>query len=314
MEQKYEKWPGYSYNLPENHPVVSLMYLVLLMIVGTTLLSVISIFFGLSLYGADILSRLDDIMAGNDPAGVNFLKIIQTSSSVGMFVLPPLLLAYIERRRTRYFNFKPLKRPLLWIFTILIILAASPMLELVGKINEKMQLPVFLDGLEKWMKAKELELEKVTKVLLTTKSYGGLFFNLFMIAVVPAIGEELVFRGVLQNALTRWTKNVPLAIWLTAIIFSAIHVQFYGFLPRMLLGALFGYLLLWSGSIWLPMLAHFINNGSVVVYAFILLHQGKSLDKLDDMPVNWYYYPVSAVVVCYLLFRFWKECGKLKDG
>lgn len=307
MAQNYENRLEYSYKLPENHPVVSLIYLLLLMLGGALSFTLIGFVLGIGLYGTDLLKNMDLVLSGNEPGGADFLKIIQTSSSLGMFVLPPLLLALIEKRRTRYFNFKPVQQPLVWIFTILVVLAASPLLEYVVVINEKMQLPHALAGLESWMKSKELELEKITRLLLATTSYGGLLFNLLMIAVIPAIGEEFVFRGAGQRIFTRWTGNAHIAIWLTAIIFSAIHLQFYGFLPRMLLGALFGYLLFWSGSIWLPVVAHFINNASVVVYTFILQRQGKPVDNLEltDNP-SWYLVLLSIVVTGYLLYRFWQ--------
>ena len=91
-----------------------------------------------------------------------------------------------------------------------------------------------------------------------------------MVAVLPAIGEELLFRGIVQRMFVRITKNIHWGIWISAILFSAMHMQFYGFIPRMLLGALFGYLLVWSGSMWLPILGHFLNNGIAVVATFLI--------------------------------------------
>src|SRR5690606_2422366 len=119
-----------------------------------------------------------------------------------------------------------------------------------------------------WMKVQELQMEKITEKILQVTSFSGLLLNLLVIAIIPAIGEELLFRGCLQPVFHRWTKNIHIAIWITAIIFSAIHVQFYGFIPRMLMGAVFGYMLYWGRSIWLPIIAHFINNATAVIYTF----------------------------------------------
>jgi membrane protease YdiL (CAAX protease family) len=120
------------------------------------------------------------------------------------------------------------------------------------------------------MKNAEENAEMLTKAFLKVDSVGGLFFNLFMVALLPAVGEELLFRGVIQRILTRWTRSYHWGIWIAAILFSALHMQFYGFVPRMLLGVLFGYLLVWSGSMWLPVLAHFINNAiAVIAYYFV---------------------------------------------
>jgi len=99
-------------------------------------------------------------------------------------------------------------------------------------------------------------------------------FNLFMIALIPALGEEFLFRGVLQRIFGEWFKNPHLAVWLAAILFSLAHYQFLGFMPRIILGALFGYIFLWTGNIWMPILAHFVNNTVGVIY-YYLFSQGK---------------------------------------
>ncbi|TAF81977.1 MAG: CPBP family intramembrane metalloprotease, partial [Sphingobacteriales bacterium] len=122
---------------------------------------------------------------------------------------------------------------------------------------------------------------------------------LLMIAILPAIGEELFFRGTIQNIFTALFKNPHVAVWLTAILFSAIHLQFYGFLPRMFLGALFGYLFIWGKSIWLPILGHFLNNGFAVIMAFRLQQEGKSISELDNaFSPSWY------AILCSIVFTF----------
>ena len=100
-------------------------------------------------------------------------------------------------------------------------------------------------------------------------------------AILPAVAEELTFRGVLMNLLEAKGKRVYLAIWVTAIIFSAIHMQFYGFVPRMLMGALFGYMLVWTGSLWIPILMHLTNNAMAVLLYFVSLRAGWNMDKMD---------------------------------
>src|SRR5690606_27732574 len=118
---------------------------------------------------------------------------------------------------------------------------------------------------------------------------------------------EFLFRGCVQGILMRWFKNPHTAIWVTAIIFSAIHLQFYGFLPRMLLGALFGYLLFWGKSIWLPVLAHFLNNAFATISAFYLKRQGKSLDELNfSEEIPDYLYLISFIVTAVLLYQYYR--------
>ena len=105
--------------------------------------------------------------------------------------------------------------------------------------------------------------------MLQVDTIWGLLANLVVIALIPAIGEELTFRGVLQQFLTKRCKNAHVAVWLSAFIFSFIHFQFYGFLPRMFLGLLLGYMFYYSGSLWTSILMHFVNNGVAVVVAFL---------------------------------------------
>ena len=99
---------------------------------------------------------------------------------------------------------------------------------------------------------------------------GDLVVNLIIVALLAAVGEELLFRGSMQNIFLEWTKNKHAAVWITAVLFSALHAQFYGFLPRMLLGVVLGYLYIWSGSLWLSMLFHFLNNGLAVLFSYLI--------------------------------------------
>ena len=171
-----------------------------------------------------------------------------------------------------------------------------------------MVLPESLKGLEIWMRQKEDEAMTLTKQLLIMKGYTDFAINLLMIAIIPAIGEELLFRGGIQQIFGKWFGNPHIAIWLAAIIFSAIHVQFYGFIPRMFLGALFGYLLFWGKSLWYPIIGHFINNGSAVIMAFIYQQNGKSIEeieKTDNFPA--YGYLFSALFTLVLLYNFYQK-------
>jgi uncharacterized protein len=194
------------------------------------------------------------------------------------------------------------------------MVAGTPVLELVVEANKAMKLPGFLREVEVWMLAKENQMEILTKQLLVMKNPGDLMINLLMIAVLPAISEELFFRGCVQRLFTKWIKNYHAGIWIAAIIFSAIHIQFYGFFPRMLLGALFGYLLVWSGNIWYPIIAHFVNNGSTVIVAYVYQQQGKSLDDLDAATqVNWPVYLFSAIILTGVLLFFRQSALKLQE-
>jgi membrane protease YdiL (CAAX protease family) len=173
-----------------------------------------------------------------------------------------------------------------------------------------MHLPAFLNDLEKWMRQQEDQLATLTQRFLYMPSAVDLAINLLMIALIPAIGEELLFRGCLQPIFGRLAKNAHVGIWLAAIVFSAIHLQFYGFIPRMLLGALFGYLYYYGNSLWYPILGHFLNNGSAVVAVFIYQQNGLSVAEAmkQDGAGRFHLIGVvlSAAISIFLLYKFYQ--------
>jgi len=136
-----------------------------------------------------------------------------------------------------------------------------------------------------------------------------------MIALLPAIGEELLFRGVIQRIFIRWTKNSHWGIWIAAILFSALHMQFYGFIPRLLLGALFGYLLVWSGSMWLPIAAHFVNN-AVAVIGMYMIDKGTinpEFEEIGSTGDSIYLSVISIAIVALLLWLIKREYKPAED-
>jgi len=290
-----------------SHPAIQLVYLLLFAIIGGIVFSIIGLIFYGIVFGAGGFTSL--LNADANTMDINFLRIVQISSSIGIFIAGPIAYAQVEKYKpASYFHFnKPFDVSLILTVFALMLLGA-PLLELIASLNQKMALPEFLKGIELWMKEKEEQAAELTKQLLTMKSFGDLSINLFMIAVIPAIGEELLFRGGLQSILARWFKNPHVAIWVTAIIFSAIHMQFFGFFPRMLLGALFGYLLLWGKNIWLPIFAHFMNNGTAVIIAFIMQQRGKSLDEIEKAETfEFWGYLTSAIITLILLISYYKQ-------
>lgn len=314
MSQIYKNSEGKYYKLPENHPIVSLIYVLLLIFAGSLLLSFIAIGIGYLIYGPTILQLLPAIIAGEEPSKADFIKLYQVLASIGTFLIPTYLLTRIEAKRTTYLDFSLPSPSRLLFLAVAVMFASIPLLELSIIINLKMQLPEYLSAVESWMKTKEEEMEKLTVLLLSTTTYSGLAFNLFVIAVMPAIGEELLFRGVLQNIFYRWMKNPHITIWFVAILFSAIHVQFYGFLPRMLMGALFGYLYYWGKSIWLPILAHFVNNAYATIYSFILLRQGMSFEEINEATTsNWFLYVLSFIGTAIIIYYFWQSSENEKS-
>ena len=222
------------------------------------------------------------IISNGDITDIRSLKLMQLFQSLGMFVIPPIFVAYLWSEKP--IAFLKIEKKMKWKnanIIILFMIIAIPFINLLGDFNQQLALPKALAGLEAMMKASELETGIITEKLLNVHNMTGLLFNIFLIAMLPALGEELFFRGVLQRIFQEW-KGAVAAIWISAFIFSAIHFQFYGFLPRLLLGAFFGYLLLWSDNLWLPILAHFINNLMAVVF-YYLKYNGHHVFDIDTI-------------------------------
>ena len=228
------------------------------------------------------------------PVTTEALKWVQLIQTAALFLLPPFLMAFLWT-----------KQPLEWLklksetrgyglWAIFLMLIALPAINLVGYFNQQMSLPAFLEPLEQWMKTAEANAAHLTEQFLCVTTFDGLIINILLMALLPAVAEELTFRGVLQRliqtqtneAINREGKRVHLAIWCTAILFSAIHMQFYGFLPRMLMGALFGYALVWTGSLWIPILMHFTNNAMAVILYFLAIRSGWDMNKVDTIGTN----------------------------
>ncbi len=196
------------------------------------------------------------------------LKIIQLFGSAGIFIATPLLTIYLtEKSPSDLLKWKMVDPRILGL-GLLAMFIFAPFINSISYLNEGMRLPEFIKGIEDWMRDSENKAADLTLQFLDTHTIGGLLSNLFIIALIPAIGEELMFRGYLQQHLQRST-NEHVAIWVAAFLFSAIHLQFFGFFPRLLLGALLGYLFFYSKSMIVNIVCHFMNNAIVIVYAYV---------------------------------------------
>lgn len=284
--------------------VLVLLGMILLGLFGSQLLGAL-----LAMYviGGDVyaLQRLlTEPEAFGDTARYVLLGI-QGMATVGTFILPPVFVVWAVRRQSLWsFSPRTIVDSLELFWTIALIPVLAPLLELTITWNKNVKLPGALHGIELWAQAKEAQLADLTEYLIAFSSFGQFAMGLLVVAVLPAIGEELLFRGMLQPLFQRLTGSPHRAIWITAIIFSAIHVQFYGFVPRMLLGALFGYLYYWSGNISIPILAHFVNNGITVVLSYLARTGQSELnpDKMPEAPL--YVLVMSAICGGLLLYRF----------
>lgn len=178
---------------------------------------------------------------------------------------------------------------------ILIYAVGIPALNQIVYWNQEMNLPDSLASFEQWCRQMEEQAEELTKGLINTTDLLPTIINLLLIGILTGIGEEFFFRGALQRMLIWCKVNPHVAIWTAATVFSALHFQFFGFVPRLLLGAFFGYLYWWSGSIWVNAFAHALNNSLVIVSTWCI-NKGFISEEFDMMGVAESSVPVIAII------------------
>lgn len=201
------------------------------------------------------------------PMGIRVTMLIQ---SVCLFLIPALFFSYLSQGKAKKYLSTDAKPNLqVLILSIVLIFAIQPFISFVSYYNQQLVLPESLSAIESWMRSTEQSASKTFDTLFVDKSIAGLIFNILIIAIMAGIAEEIFFRGCLQQIIQKIVGNLHLAVWITATIFSIVHFQFYGFVPRVLLGALLGYLFIWSRSIWVPILVHIVNNGIGVISAYL---------------------------------------------
>ncbi|MEL7021085.1 MAG: type II CAAX endopeptidase family protein [Bacteroidota bacterium] len=224
------------------------------------------------------------------------------------FVLPALLTAAILFRSRLWSWLRLHRSPTLRYMLVgaALMIAAFPLVQLSLWVNQQFPLP-------DWMTSMEEDTGAMIKGLLLMESPVELLFNLLIIAVLPGIGEELIFRGLIQQSLQKWLRSPHLAIWVTAAVFSAIHFQFEGFLPRMILGALLGYLFYWTHNLWIPIFAHFVTNGLQVVGAFFTKDLIGEIEGAEATP-NWIAVLLSVALVIFIIRYFQQQYAKTEQS
>ena len=247
------------------------------------------------------------------PNGWYAMMILQGTVHFFSYLFPALLYwFFIERKNLTNFNFREKPEPVIWFLALILVLIFIPVNSKFIEWNANMTLPDAWSGIEIWMRQKEDQLAVLTKFLTTYQSVSQLLIALIVVVLLPALGEEVLFRGIIQRKLFQQWGNFHVAIWVSAAIFSAIHFQFYGFLPRMMLGALFGYLYYWTGSLWVAVLAHFVNNGFVLVMVFLynIKALNMNIEETKTMPLVTVI--LSSVLTCAILYTI-KKAGDKKE-
>ena len=208
------------------------------------------------------------------------LMLSLNSLSIMIFISPYFYVNKLSNYSIKIFPINSTPVILVLLLTFFFMILNSGVIEW----NKSINFPEFMNSFETWAFNKEKELEKITIFLVSFANNWEFLFGILSIALIPGICEEYLFRGVLQKNFYLISKNIHIAVWLSAFFFSALHLQFYGFFPRMLLGVLFGYIYYWSGSILYPMIAHIFNNFfSLTIFYF---SQKGLLNETFEVSVN----------------------------
>lgn len=284
---------------PEMPPYIILLLLVLAALIGALLGSGLA-YGWLSMQGFSV-GALMDLNADSPRSLRDAVRMANLLNHVSTFTIPSLALILIiyRDRWIHYFKLEKFPSATWLVVGIIFVVASFPFAQLSYWINQQLPLPA-------WMLALENSTGQMIKGLLVMESPVELLFNILVIAVLPAFGEELLFRGVLQQQLQRAIRNPVVAIWLTALIFSAIHMQFAGFIPRVLLGAVLGYVFYWSKSLWLPIVAHFVTNAVQVIAVYVSKEAITEMDLEAPQEPNWLPGIASLLVTFAVGYYLWQ--------
>jgi membrane protease YdiL (CAAX protease family) len=284
------------------HPFAQLLALIGILVIAIIIGTFIGLIIVTAKYGSGTMMNIAHLKI-DSPQTVSALWFLQFIGTTLPILITPIIFSYaVVRDPGDYMKNNFHFPPILVILVIVMAALAFPITEYLGNINEKMILPHSLKAVEQWMRTSEDEAAKISNSMMQMHGFGDMLFDLIFIGLLTAIVEEFLFRGCFQTIFIRWTKNTHAAVWITAILFSAFHQEFYSFLPRVFLGVMFGYFAAWSGSVWPAILGHFLNNGSVVVLTYMSQKGLIGVDPNDSHTfTNWGYIISFALTLALLI-------------
>jgi membrane protease YdiL (CAAX protease family) len=297
--------------LEDQPPVIRLIFSLLFTVVTGTIIFWLFVYCGTLLFGISASEILVIPGQGAVERQVDILRYVQVSQQIGLFLIPSVFLAILLRRGNDSFlmmNRAPGLFTLIFISALVVFII--PVITWTGIVNSQMVLPEGLTGIERLMREKEERASYIMGFLLGQGGIHGLCVNLLTLALIPAFAEELLFRGVLQQLLIKVFRSSQAGIWFTAILFSAIHFQFFGFLPRMILGLLFGYLFLWTGSLWSAIIPHFLNNAIPVVLTFLSGRNRGMIQMGEEKSVFPFIHIIISALILYYLWYLNQKRGR----
>ena len=251
----------------------------------------------------DLMNKLQDPV-GDSAFKTNMFILQGSATGIGLILLPWVYIRFINGKRLSFLSHGrslELQPVLVMMFSVIAFMVVN---SYFIEWNSNISMPESMSGVEQWMRQSEDQAARLTEYMTTFDTMGQFLFALLVIGVLPSIGEELVFRGYLQRELGIAFNSPHLAIWLSAAIFSAIHMQFFGFVPRLLLGALFGYMYYWSGNLKYPMIAHFVVNGGQVCLLYMVQRGVTDIDMESNESFPIWIIILFSVITFGLLFYF----------
>ena len=294
-------------NLNEQRPInpyLSVLLFIVTIGLGFTVVGpFVGVILALPFYPGDVIGLAQDIAGGvmKKEIKIPFLILQASATAIGLIALPMLAYQFIGKMKTR----KLFGRNAILIYGVTAVAVIAFMFpnSLIIEWNSKIN---FSGAFWDWAREREDVAERFTKYITQFDSVGEFLFGFFTIAILASIGEEFTFRGWLQPAIQKITGNPHIAIWFSAMIFSAFHFQFFGFVPRMLLGAMFGYFMYWSNNLWVPIVAHFVNNGFTILIVY--LNQLNLVDfdaeNPESLPLQ---YVIPFAAIFFLMMYYLKK-------
>lgn len=282
------------------HPAMQFLIFIGIFVIILIIGNLIGAGIVLALYGLKTLMALASLNIST-PNFIPAIWILQLTGTTFPIFAAPVFFAFIIVKDTDEYIKPSFNFPWVLLLMILAIMFISnPVIEFLSNLNQKMVLPHFL----KWMRDSEDNAQKLTEAMLQMKTIWDLIIDILLIGLLTAVVEEFMFRGCLQTIFLQWTGNIHAAVWITAILFSAFHMEFFGFLPRLMLGVLFGYFVAWSGSVWTGVWAHFINNGTAVIGTYLFQHKLIKINPDDQHLFSYAGYIISLLIILFLLFIY----------
>jgi membrane protease YdiL (CAAX protease family) len=244
--------------------------------------AMLGLLIGKLFFGIDLATLAEVVSNPQSAREIAFVKFYQLINQLGVFIVPVVIYSFFVTSSTsRYLSLNKSPNATNLFIMGLVVFTILPFINFLGEVNQQITLPETFSGVELWMLEKEEQARHLTEIFLKTSTISGLLINLFIMALVPAIGEELLFRGVVLRLFREMTNNVHLAVIISAILFAALHFQFYGFLPRFFLGVILGYSFVITQNLWVPIFIHLVNNAASVT-VFYLHHNGYLKVPMED--------------------------------